>query len=106
MRSTPKVGNMAHLRALALVFATSLITCQASAQATVQESISAEADQKTVQIESVGIIPIQTDSPRSSLETLYRLRDELELSLGAYWQNQTRSNAVQKSRFCFRKSVP
>ena len=86
---------MALLRPLLIALMASLLPVQASAQATTQESGIEHLARKVEQIEEVEISPIQTESPRSTIRTFYRLRDELETSMWDYWQQQNTSNAAQ-----------
>ncbi|CAN0605788.1 unnamed protein product, partial [Ectocarpus sp. 12 AP-2014] len=45
--------------------------------------------------EDSWITPIQTESPRSTLQSLFLLRDDLESAIGTYWQTQNNWNAAQ-----------
>jgi MscS family membrane protein len=89
-----KGGTMVFLRVLIVTCVASFLSCQAAAQETGQEPATGVLDRILEQTED-DIIPIQTESPRSTLQTLYRLRDELEISIGAYWQEPSTSNAAQ-----------
>ncbi|MBL4558964.1 MAG: hypothetical protein JKP98_23645 [Rhodobacteraceae bacterium] len=94
LSSMPNGGNMVLLRVVIVTCVASFLACQVAAPATSQESATGVLDQILEQTDD-DIIPIQTESPRSTLQTLYRLRDELEISIGAYWQQPSTSNAVQ-----------
>ena len=75
------------LVALVSLFCASQVTAQEATQGTV----ASELDSMLEKIDTAEITPIRTESPRNTLQSLYNLRDELETSLGAYWQEQNTS---------------
>ncbi len=68
---------------------------QLIAQQVTQGSNASELDPMPERIETAEITPTRTESPRSTLQSLYNLRDDLETSLGTYWKQQNTTNAVQ-----------
>ena len=83
---------MAFLRVLLVAMVSLSCASALSAQVTSQGT---EPDPPLEMIDTLEIIPIRTESPRSTLQSLYNLRDDLEASLGAYWQERNTSNAAR-----------
>ena len=71
---------------------------QASAQSTEGSPIVSVLE--TLQGESAGnqIIPIRTESPYRTLQSLFLLRDDLEVSMAEYRQSQDTRNAIRVFR--------
>jgi MscS family membrane protein len=69
-----------------------LFAGQVAAQETSLGAATHELGQILEQIEFADIAPIQTESPRSTLQTLYRLRDDLEVALSTYSQQRNSTN--------------
>ncbi len=86
---------MAFFRVLLVALVTLLCASQVVAQGANQGPVASELDSMLEKIETAEITPIRTESPRSTLQSLYNLRDDLETSLGAYWQQQNTSNEIQ-----------
>jgi MscS family membrane protein len=87
--------DMAFFRFLLVALVTLFCASQVTAQEATQGTITSELDTMLAKIDTAEITPIRTESPRSTLQSLYNLRDDLETSLGAYWQQQNTTNAVQ-----------
>ena len=68
---------------------------QLIAQPATQSSSASKLDSVVESFETAEVTPIRTGSPRNTLQSLHQLRDDLETSLGAYWQQQNTSNAAQ-----------
>lgn len=86
---------MAFSRFLLMAMVSLFCASQLIAQQTTQGSSVSGLEPMLERIEPAEITPIRTESPRSTLQSLYNLRDDLETSLGAYWQQQNTSNAAQ-----------
>jgi MscS family membrane protein len=94
MRRSPAGGKMALIRILLVIVLPLLWACQLVAQTT-SEALDREFDQTIEVVQDFGFTPIQTESPRSTLETFFRLREELENAVGAYWQQRSTANSTQ-----------
>ena len=86
---------MVFLRFLLLALVSLFCASQLAAQVANQGNDADEPDPPLEMIDTLEITPIRTESPRSTLQSLYNLRDDLEISLGAYWQQRNSSNAAQ-----------
>ena len=86
---------MAFSRFLLVAMVSLFCASQVTAQEATQGSSARELGSMLQRIETAEITPIRTESPRSTLQSLYNLRDNLETSLGAYWQQQNTSNEIQ-----------
>ncbi|WP_223428873.1 mechanosensitive ion channel family protein [Tateyamaria pelophila] len=86
---------MAFFRFLLVASVSLFCASQVVAQVANQGIVASESDPTLEGIETAEITPVRTESPRSTLQSLYNLRDDLETSLGAYWQQQNTTNAVR-----------
>ncbi len=86
---------MAFFRVLLVALVTLFCASQVMAQGANQGPVASEPGSLHEMIETALINPIRTESPRSTLQTLYQLRNQLESSLDAYWKQQNRLNAAK-----------
>jgi len=86
---------MAFFRALLVALVTLLCASQVVAQGANQGPVASDRGSILDTIETAQINLIRTESPRSTLQSLYQLRDQLETSLDAYWQQQNTLNAAK-----------
>ena len=86
---------MTFFRFLLVASVSLLCASQVTAQEATEGSVASELDSMLERVETAEITPIRTESPRNTLQSLYQLRDDLETSLGAYWQQQNTSNAAR-----------
>ena len=86
---------MTFFRFLLVASVSLLCASQVTAQEATEGSVASELDSMLERVETAEITPIRTESPRNTLQSLYQLRDDLEISLGAYWQQQNTSNAAR-----------
>ncbi len=86
---------MSIFRSLLVALVSLFCASQVLAQTANREIETSEPGLAIHATEAVGIAPIRTESPRSTLQSLYRLRDDLETALATYWKQQNRANAAQ-----------
>ncbi|WP_146348400.1 mechanosensitive ion channel family protein [Phaeobacter marinintestinus] len=86
---------MAIFRFLLVTFVVVFGASQGLAQMATQDLVASAPGRATDDPVIAEVAPIRTESPRSTLHSMYRLRDELEASLSAYWQQQDRVNAAR-----------
>ena len=86
---------MAIFRSLLVALVSLFCASQVLAQTANREIETSEPGLAIEATEAVEIAPIRTESPRSTLQSLYGLRDDLESALATYWQQPSTSNAAQ-----------